>query len=220
MAEVRACLVDVYETLITYDPGARFAGLAALCGVPPGALRRDQDSTRPQRHRGALSTAGSFRLTLARCGADSGPRAVSGLVRADREIMRTVARAYGDAAPFLRELRARGVAVAIVSNCGDNTRPLLEDLGLAPLADSLVLSCETGSVKPSPEIYTAALGALGVPADEAVMVDDRAEYLTGAEAVGVRGIHLTRDDPVPGPGFPAVRGLEDVIPLLARLPAK
>lgn len=214
MAEVRACLVDVYETLLGYDSGPRFRALATVAGIDPGALRRDQDRTRPERHRGALSTAGAFRLTLAACGADASDEAVANLVRADREIMRTVAWAHDDAVPFLRRLRARGLAIALVSNCADNTRPLLEDLGLMGFADHAILSCEVGVTKPAPEIYRRALGAVETPPAEAVMVDDRPAFLDGAEAVGVRGIQVSRDAPPRDPGFPVVRGLDDVIPLL------
>lgn len=214
MAEVRACLVDVYETLLGYDSGARFRALAAVAGVDPDALRRDQDRTRRDRHRGTLSTAGAFRLSLAACGADASDEAAGTLVRADREIMRTIARPYDDAVPFLRRLRAQGVGIAIVSNCGDNTRALLEDLGLMRLADHAILSCEAGITKPAPEMYTRALDALDVAPGEAVMIDDRARFLDGAAAVGVRGIQVSRDEPDRDPGFPVVRGLGEVLPLL------
>ena len=41
-------------------------------------------------------------------------------------------------------LRSRGVKTAIVSNCDENTRDFLVELGVAALADVLVLSCEVG----------------------------------------------------------------------------
>jgi HAD superfamily hydrolase (TIGR01509 family) len=214
VAEVRACLVDVYGTLIVFDSGERFRALAAVAGVDADALRRDQERSRPDRHRGALSTAEAFRLSLAACGADSSQDAVSALVEADREIMRTVARVYDDAVPFLRQLRTRGAVIALVSNCADNTRTLLQDLELVPLADHMILSCEVGITKPAPGIYTRALEALGSPPGEAVMVDDRVKFLDGAAAVGVRGIQISREEPARDAGFPAVRGLADVIPLL------
>ena len=54
---------------------------------------------------------------------------------------------YDDVVPFLESLRAAGVPTAFVSNCAENTRPLLDSLGLSDLVDHLVLSCEIGAAK-------------------------------------------------------------------------
>jgi putative hydrolase of the HAD superfamily len=209
-----ACLVDVYETLLAYDATARFAALAALANVDPGAWERDQLSLRGRRDRGELTMAGSFALTLTACGVDPDPELVARLSRADRDFTYAHAPLYDDSVSFLKELRSRGIQVALVSNCADNTRGLLGERGLLPLADQVILSCEVRSAKPSPGIYRAALDALGVPADQAVMIDDQPGYLRGAEAVGVRGIQIVRDSSQPDPGFAAARTLDEVLSLL------
>jgi hypothetical protein len=46
VATVRACLVDVYETLIAYDFQARFRTIAALARVDLDDLRRSQQQYR------------------------------------------------------------------------------------------------------------------------------------------------------------------------------
>lgn len=137
---------------------------------------------------------------------------VSDLLRMDAELAREHVRLFDDTVPFLTELRSRGVLIALVSNCGDTTRRLLEELGVIPLADSVILSCEVGSAKPSPEIYFSALEDLGVAATDAVMIDDQPSFCVGAEAVGVRAIQIVRrdlDGQLPRPGFPVVRSLLD-----------
>ena len=45
---------------------------------------------------------------------------------------------WDDSIPTLRELRARGLRTAIVSNCDHATRPIVDDLGLAFSADNPV----------------------------------------------------------------------------------
>ena len=55
---------------------------------------------------------------------------------------------YDDTIPFFEWLRSEGILVALVSNCADTTRGLLESLGVIPLVDAVVLSCEVGSAKP------------------------------------------------------------------------
>ena len=47
--------------------------------------------------------------------------------------------------------------VGLVSNCMENTRPLLADLGVSELADAMVQSCEVGCAKPDARIYHHAL---------------------------------------------------------------
>jgi HAD superfamily hydrolase (TIGR01509 family) len=214
VTKIRAFLVDVYETLLAYDAEARFGALAGIANVDPAAWRDNQLSLRGPRDRGEVSSAESFALSLAACGADPAPELVAKLVKADRDFMRAYAPLYDDAVPFLKELRSRGFAIALVSNCADSTRPLLGDLDLLPLADHVILSCEVRSAKPSPEVYRIALDALGVPAADAAMVDDQPAYLRGAAAVGVRGIQIVRDTGQPDPAFTPVRNLLDVFALL------
>jgi putative hydrolase of the HAD superfamily len=208
----RACLVDVWDTILKPDFEDRLTALTAYAGVDAATFLAEWLITRTDRDRGKLSVASSFARTLQCCGIDPRPDLVSDLLRMDAELAREHVRLFDDTVPFLTELRSRGVLIALVSNCSDTTRPLLEELGVIRLADSVILSCEVGSVKPSPEIYLSALEDLGVAATDAVMIDDQPSFCVGAEAVGVRAIQIVRrdlDGQVPKPGFPVVRSLLD-----------
>ena len=208
----KACLVDVWDTILKPDFEDRLAALTAYAGVDPATFLAEWLTSRTDRDRGKLSVASSFTRTLRACGIDPTPELVSDLLRKDAEFAREHVRPFDDTVPFLTELRSRGVLIALVSNCGDTTRPLLEDLGVIPLADSVILSCEVGSVKPFPEIYISALEDLGVAAADAAMIDDQPSFCAGAEAVGVRAIQIVRhslDGQVPKPGFPVVDSLFD-----------
>ena len=46
-------------------------------------------------------------------------------------------------------------------------------------------------MKPDPAIYRLALERFGLKPAEAVFIDDRADNVAGAEAVGVRGLVFT-----------------------------
>ena len=208
----RACLVDVWDTILKPDFEDRLAALTAHAGVYPATFLAEWLTSRTDRDRGKLSVASSFTRTLRVRGIDPTPELVSDLLRMDAEHAREHVRPFDDAVPFLTELRSRGVLIALVSNCGDTTRSLLEELGVIPLADSVILSCEVGSAKPSPEIYVTALEDLGVAATDAVMIDDQPSFCVGAEAVGVRAIQIVRrdlDGQAPMPGFPVVCSLLD-----------
>jgi len=116
-------------------------------------------------------------------------------------------RLYADTLPVLRALRAAGVAVAVVSNIGFDLRPQLAALGLADLVDACALSCEVGACKPGPEIFRAALDALGVAPRDALMVGDTPAD-AGAAAIGCRCLILPASPPE------AVHGLAAVLDLL------
>ncbi|HWG02817.1 MAG TPA: HAD-IA family hydrolase [Trebonia sp.] len=221
MARIRACLVDVYETLVAYDFVAHSRALAELAGASHGAWRRAHVEVVKDFDRGALSVAQAITRVLGACDVHPDAELVARLARADSEYMTARCGLYDDAVPFLRELRARGIKIALVSNCSANTRPLLTALGLIELADETILSCEVGHAKPDPEIYLRALGALGVAAEEAAFVDDQPAYCAGAAAVGVRPIQLARQlapgDGPPGdghPGFPVASSLPAAAALL------
>lgn len=215
MTGVSAALVDVYETLVSYDFAAHSKVLAEMAGADAGMWQRAQLAAEHDFDSGRLSRHAALARLLSECGIAAGPELVERVARADAEWMATGYGVYPDAVPFLRELRARGRKIALVSNCGAETRPMLERMGLLGLADEAVLSCEIGTPKPAPEIYERALDALGVEAGEAVMVDDQPRYCAGAEAAGVRAIQVARPGgAVPDPRFTSVRGLMDVLPLL------
>ncbi|HET8537778.1 MAG TPA: HAD-IA family hydrolase [Solirubrobacteraceae bacterium] len=102
-------------------------------------------------------------------------------------------RAYPEVPGVLDELRELGVARVVVSNWDVSLRAVLDETGLAPLLDGLVISAEVGASKPDPAIFARALAVAGVSAGEALHVGDTAAAdLAGARAAGIRALHLDR----------------------------
>ncbi len=93
-----------------------------------------------------------------------------------------------DLVQFLRCLRPKH-KTAILSNAWPGARRMfIEHFGLAEAVDEFVVSSEEGIAKPDARIYRVALQRLGVQAAETVFVDDLAENIEGAQAVGMVGI--------------------------------
>jgi putative hydrolase of the HAD superfamily len=213
VAEPEAYLVDVYNTLVTCDFVAHGAELPGLAGITPEAWQRGYSQVWQAFGTGQLSKAEGFERILRASGAEPSPELVRTLVDRDRELLLQSARLYDDALPFLRDLKSRGVKIAIVSNCSEHTRDLLESNGVAALADTLVLSCEVGAEKPAAEIFTYALDRLGAPAGRAVFVDDQPSFCAGATALGITAVQIARGDldgQVPVDGTMLVRSLPEV----------
>jgi putative hydrolase of the HAD superfamily len=86
----------------------------------------------------------------------------------------------------LRDLRG-GARTAIVSNAWPHVRARLAEAHLEGVTDDVVLSCEVGYAKPSPEIYRLALERLGVRPENALLIDDTPGHVVAAEAAGLHG---------------------------------
>lgn len=224
-AVARACLVDVYDTIFRSVFVERVTAVAESLGVSVGDWLVELEKTRLDRDRGKLTTAAAYQQALRGLGIEPAAGLVDDLMRRDAEFSSAHTRLFDDTVPFFEWLRSEGILIALVSNCADTTRGLLESLGVIPLVDAVVLSCEVGSAKPSPEIYVTALADLGVAAADAVFIDDQPTFCLGAEAVGVRPIQITRGgvDAInaingapasAGWDFPVVHSLLDAKPLL------
>jgi HAD superfamily hydrolase (TIGR01509 family) len=192
MPTYRACLVDVYDTVLSVDIATYADRLARRAGVRPedfGAGLRDW-SDRAMDGSATLTTA--FREVLVGCGLDVDDAAVDDLVALDRQLLGEMTMLHLDAVPFLESLREQGVRTAFVSNCAENTRPMLAAHGLSDLVDELVLSCEVRAAKPDPAIFEVALERLGVEAGETVFVDDQQRVCDAAATLGIHAVTIDR----------------------------
>ncbi|WP_280691615.1 HAD-IA family hydrolase [Kitasatospora sp. GAS204B] len=113
----------------------------------------------------------------------------------DRHMTPDAWRPYPDAEPTLRELRRRGLPVAVVSNIGWDLRPVFRAHGLDELVDAYLLSFEFGAQKPDPSIFQAACDRLGLAPGEVLMVGDDRRADAGAAALGCP-LHLVDHLPV------------------------
>jgi len=210
---LEACLVDAYDTIVTCDFSILRNELSALAGISPDVWQVEYARIGALVSDGRLSKAEAFESLLRTAGLRARPGLVDELVRQDTDLLLAHARMYDDAIPFLRRLRDRGVKIAIVSNCAENTRPLLVKHGIDALADTLVLSCEVGSAKPAAKIFQCALDRLGVAAEAAVFVDDQPDFCAGSVAAGIRAVQILRSEPdgqIPAAGTTVVRSLPEV----------
>ncbi|MFJ3828908.1 HAD family hydrolase [Streptomyces sp. NPDC090046] len=102
----------------------------------------------------------------------------------DRHMTPAAWRPYPDTEPTLRELRRRGLPVAVVSNIGWDLRPIFRTHGLDELVDAYVLSFELGTQKPDPAIFRAACDRLGLAPAHVLMVGDDRRADGGARELG------------------------------------
>jgi REG-2-like HAD superfamily hydrolase len=85
-------------------------------------------------------------------------------------------------------LREAGLKIAVLSNWDVRLRMILDDLGVTPLVDALLVSAEIGVDKPDRRAFTAVCTGFGVKANELLHLGDDAEVdVEGARAAGCHG---------------------------------
>jgi HAD superfamily hydrolase (TIGR01509 family) len=109
-------------------------------------------------------------------------------------------------------LGSRGIRRGICSNAPfppEMMRRQLAANGIADGVDAVVFSSEVGRRKPAPEMYWAALDAIGTSAERTLFVGDRVrEDYEGPTAVGMRAVILeSRVDGALPDGLPTVSSL-------------
>ncbi len=84
-------------------------------------------------------------------------------------------------------LRAKGYKTALLSNTELPAVEFFHEKSY-DMFDVLVFSCEEGMMKPDRRIYDLTLKKLGSLAERAVFIDDRPDYIQGAQDVGIHTI--------------------------------
>ncbi|MCI3948887.1 MAG: hydrolase [Acidimicrobiales bacterium] len=202
--EIDAALFDFGGVLVHEGSVNDFARLAPHADPAEvlrhaiGPYHEDHDHPWHRVERGELDMAEWYTLTvtaLAEAGIDVViPTSGSVLFTPNEPVVEAV-----------REVRAAGGRTAVVTN---NVRELSHTwrpvLPLDELFDTIVDSCEVGLRKPNPAIYLLAVERLGVAPERAVLLDDIESNLRGAEAAGLRAIHV---EPDPTAAVEALRAL-------------
>jgi HAD superfamily hydrolase (TIGR01509 family) len=115
----------------------------------------------------------------------------------------------------LDQLKARGLALAVISNSDGRIERAFEQAGLASYFDFFIDSFIVGVEKPDPAIFRLAVERAGIAAHEAAYVGDLYDVdVTGARAAGLRPVlydpyHLNE-----GADCLAIRAISDLMPML------
>jgi putative hydrolase of the HAD superfamily len=215
---VDAVVFDLYDTLVWTEWPLLRERLARMTGVGARDLMRGFVRTREARGVGAFgSPEGDVAAVLRAAGGDPTDEDVHELAAlAVRSLTDGGVHMYDDSLPVLRELRRRGIATGVISNCDHWTRPVVDALNLEAETDAVVLSFEVHVMKPDPRIYRMTLDRIGAEAASTTFVDDQPAYLDGAAALGMRTAQIVRPtdpDPPPAEAHPVVGDLWSVVPV-------
>lgn len=233
---VRAVLLDAFGTIIHPEPGweeLRQECLAIVHGtwtgraVPLDAFLASYENARAAQHahvRDGLqefSFPDRFANALIGCGVPREEALPWGETAHERyhRFQQSLVHAYDQPGRALSALRAQGYRLALVSNYAHAgvVRDALRRLNLLHHFDAVVVSADVGYMKPHPRMFEAAIAALGVRPEEAVMVGNDLECdIEGAKKAGLRAVWTPYPRVRPAPQHPSA---DAVVETLADLPA-
>ena len=101
-----------------------------------------------------------------------------------------IAKEYDYASDFVRSLKRGGYPVYLLSNYGKaNFKYARDNFDFVKCVDGVVISYETGYVKPEAGIYEAIINKYNIKPEEAVFLDDVKANIIAASDFGFHTIH-------------------------------
>lgn len=137
------------------------------------------------------------------------------ILDAEQQVWDRSVRVDPDAPALLEWLKTGGIKRGICSNAAfppAMMRRQVRTNGIADLVDAIVFSSEVGKRKPAPELYRAALDAIGTEPERTLFVGDRVrEDYEGPRATGMRAVIVTAHaEALPPDGVPTIKTLAEV----------
>ena len=195
-----AVVFDFFGTLTPVSPDQVWASnarrLAAALGVPADALVTALDESFPERITGALGNVRETLQVLAgRLGAQPSSDQLAEASRVRREVQESMFELRPEALPVIRQLRAAGLKVGLLSDCTSELPDAWARLPLAALVDAPVFSCVERMRKPDPRLFRTVAANLRAEPSECLYVGDGGgRELTGASDAGMRAVLLAGQD--------------------------
>ena len=235
MPETRGVLFDYGRTLVTFEfptrellevvRGFRPRIGSALGAEPPGAEAILENVLLPlEEIIGSMSEdeveyMDVFREAWAKAGLGLPDGLLHDILDAEQQCWDRAVRLDPDALPMLVWLGAHGIKRGVCSNAPfppEMMRRQVDLSGIGEMLDAVVFSSEVGRRKPAPEVYRAALAAIGVDARHVLFVGDRVrEDYEGPLAAGMRAVIFTaHTENAPPAGVPTISSLSEVAGLL------
>ncbi|MBT9330435.1 HAD family hydrolase [Paracidobacterium acidisoli] len=189
---VRAVIFDYGMVLSNAQEPAAYTKLLEITGLPRDTFEPHYWRYRLDYDQGTLNG----RSYWARLGQDAGilltPEQIESLIENDVLMWATV---NEQMLAWVEALQKAGVPTAILSNMGEDLlRYMRQEFAWLAAFDHHTWSCEVGLIKPDPAIYTWTCEKIGVPPQEALFLDDRAENVEAAKTVGLYAIQFRNVD--------------------------
>ncbi|MFB7265472.1 HAD family hydrolase [Streptomyces nojiriensis] len=182
---MKAVLFDMFGVIARVQSPESMAVLERTAGADPDRFWAAYWSERPPYDRGEVTGPGYWQAVFAHLGISPDRRLTEELTAADLRSWSEIDRRMVD---LVGRLADQGLVLGLLSNIPEDlaaryeaTQPWLERFAVRGL------SCRIGSAKPEPAAYEWCVRELGLPPEEILFVDDRAENVDAARRLGLQG---------------------------------
>jgi putative hydrolase of the HAD superfamily len=195
--QIHAVVFDLWKTLVPLPEKVKlsaFTETSRVLGIPPIVLKKYWRETRNQRETGDLFEY--LKWLNGKIGAMWSEQKMMEAIEVRKKIHGSLFQIPdADAVTVLSTLRSQGIKLAVVSNCSSDVKEMLSGSVLAPFFHAVILSSETGMMKPDTRIFTYAANRLGVHNSQCLYIGDGHDNeLEGAFRAGMYPIMLDKDD--------------------------
>jgi len=203
-SKIKAVILD-YGEVLCYPPTTEEMGrMSAAFGMDPGPFRKLWDRDRLRYDRGDVSPDEYWSRVAKDTGTQLTAEQFAQLRQWDLEM-------WGHDNPtmvaWLRQMHSSGIKTGLLSNMPhEMVGYVRQKFAWLDQFDHLTFSAEVSLIKPDAAIYEHSLRGVGVPASEALFVDDKEPNVQAASAVGMRAIRFQSIEQLTGDlkelGFP------------------
>lgn len=188
---IKAIIFDLFETLVTESNSVKVTSfeIAEMLKVPYDEYKKIVSELRCSRYRGEYPDFRDVLIyvfnTLERpCDMD-----LINSIAIERETCK--AKCFNDISDeiiyMLKELKNCDLKLILVSNASSEEIKEFYNCKLASYFHEIIFSCETGYIKPEPEIYKEACNRIGVTPQNCIFIGDGgSNELVGAEYLGMK----------------------------------
>jgi putative hydrolase of the HAD superfamily len=163
-----------------------YQSLAALAGIDGQPFEKIYWGQRADYDRGAIDGPAYWRRIAEAAGKELAPAQIDSLIAADIAIWM---RANSIMMNWVRALKSRGLKIAVVSNMPiEISRHMRQYAPWFRDFDYVCFSAEVQLAKPQAAIFYACLKVLRSRPDECLFIDDRAENVEAAQALGMQAL--------------------------------
>ena len=191
---IKAVIFDMFETLVTLFTGRTYFSedIAPDVGVDQEVFRKEWHSIEHERSTGTYSIEEGLSLILKRLGIYSEEKVQLAATKRRQALEDTFSAIPDESIQLLKELKARGIKIGLMTNTFSDERDMIRSCKLFPYFDEALISYEQGICKPDLELFRRMTERLGVKPEECLYVGDGgSKELFAARDAGMNPVQCT-----------------------------
>lgn len=194
MAQIKAVVFDMFETLITLFEGRIYFGenIAEDVGADPALFRKEWHATEHERSIGKYTIEEALELVLKKLGVYSEANVKLAADKRKENLTDSFSGVPDESIALLQELKNRNIKVGLITNMFSDERDFVRHSNLMPYFDAALISYEEGLCKPDLALFEKMIQLLDVKPEECLYVGDGgSKELYAAREAGMHPIQCT-----------------------------